>query len=763
MKKRNIIVGVIVSLIVILVVGFFSIKQNKLNKSIAIENQRVEELLNQYSGGANIVNYMIIDDNVNVTGLKMPQKEGLLVYEKFLEFEEEKDIYKKNMDYVINVLLVGSISRGLREEALEIMSKIDESNLTESSRDNYYIVKTGLLLEDYKFDEVIEIIDKVQSTEHEKWKNYMKAYLNEFCGVGIAYDYKMLDVKVMSQTYKSVDSYHRAFSHVYSLVNKSQNIDTNIKMLDKNVSGRITYKGKPVEGLMLYIKSKNNKSNWDNNKYTVAVTDEDGYYSFEKIPEDSLEVVLSISDELLGSKQWAIDSNKIDITNTEKQVINYKFADGISITKLEVKGNNIYYELEDPAPNSDKDYVFMIGNYENFFLNFIGKRIESQDEKGVIKLADMKSESKFLNAFKRGSAFSENSPSIELFFEQLYLEGEYKILIAPTNTKYDDPIIYGLDYMHIYEFESLFFEGEKQLSEGDLFLEKGKIEEALSWYENNLSMHSLLILSEVYREGYYIDENDKTSNMSRKMEGVDNKKAIYYLEQLIDEYGESYDRLSNLAQLYHLVGEYDKEKNILDSPIFEYKFNETIFELAFTANLESDYISNLIYRGDFELAIEKIKVKINKSPYENDYSKYSHYLVLGNRTELLRKNTTGRLDTIEDLETFNPFFELINSGEYKDAWEWLKKQEDSDLKILYTILMLEDPRLVYFDIEEYWLENNLDENSFEGYTRKQSKKVEDIYIKKFLEKLFWYLRYVDGQVINGYPDGTFKPNISFEF
>jgi len=535
-------------------------------------------------------------------------------------------------------------------------------------------------------------------------------------------------------------------------------------MLDKNISGRVTYKGEPLEGLMLYIKPKRNKSYSNDSRYTVAVTDEDGYYSFERIPDDAIEVALSITDELLGSKQWEIDSNKIDITNTEKQVINYKFADEIRITKLEVKEGNLYYEIEDPAPNSSKDYIFMIGNYENFFLNFLEKRIESQDKKGIIKLDDIKSESKFVKSLTWGSAFSENDLNIEFFFEQLYLEGEYKILIAPTNTQYDDSVIYGFDYMHFNEFESLLFEGEKQLSEGDVFLQEGRIVEAIPWYENNLSMHSLLILSKVYREGYFVDKNDKTSNMSLVREGNDNKKAIFYLEQLIDDYGESYDRLSNLAKLYHLVGEYDKEKTILDRAIFKDKFNETLFEVEFTANRESDYISNLIYRGDFEVAIEKIEEQINKSPYDNDYSKYFHYLILGNRKEALRGRTKDRLDIIEDIETFNPFFQLINSGKYKAAWDWLEKQEDSDLKILYTILMLEDPRLVYFDIEKYWLENNLDENSLKGYNLKQIKKVEDIYIKHFLEELFWYLRFGDGQtIINSYPDGTFKSNMSFAY
>ncbi|GKT24427.1 hypothetical protein ADUPG1_004590, partial [Aduncisulcus paluster] len=83
-------------------------------------------------------------------------------------------------------------------------------------------------------------------------------------------------------------------------------------------------------------------------------------------------------------------------------------------------------------------------------------------------------------------------------------------------------------------------------------------DKAIAWYDENPSLHNLKVLFTLYRNGYTIESTDPYIELG----GVDTAKALTYLREIIDKYGENSDNLSELARVYRTLGMYAEEEDV---------------------------------------------------------------------------------------------------------------------------------------------------------------------------------------------------------
>lgn len=149
-----------------------------------------------------------------------------------------------------------------------------------------------------------------------------------------------------------------------------------------------------------------------------------------------------------------------------------------------------------------------------------------------------------------------------------------------------------------------------------------------------------------------------------------------------------YPKYTRLAELYKDLGDYKGEEGVrLDN----LKFDPSVYEY-FT--LAYNYFNQGRYSEGIDLLVDKGDMTI-------DGDRHYNYFIIGDATEALPDKLKGLIERIEGKDAFNPLFELIKSGETKEAYTWLLNTEDSELKDFYMLNIIDSYSRAGWNSEGY--------------------------------------------------------------
>ncbi|PLX31382.1 MAG: hypothetical protein C0604_07365 [Clostridiales bacterium] len=680
------------------------------------ENRRLEQILSDHD--YNIYDLVWIEDGATFQGTHIRGIDSRKVYEQFLEFSEEEDIFSENIDYVLNVALVQWFG-GESEKAISIIESIEPAELDGDAYDEYQIIQAGIGLTYHDLDKVKNSLEKIKGEDYSKLAQKIKEFISSFYDGGLEYE----DVEIGQKTIDD-NRYIGYYSEMISLTD-TWNSEYREKRNEENQSnstrilyGYVTRGGKALEGVFLYEDISSGMSSREGFDREVFVTDSEGRYQIKGLNPETRHIGMAIPWHLIHDQQW-INNNKVE---KETETVDFELKDGVRFTSLSIEDGQLLYEISDAARNENRSYFMKIRSTDPAYdINgsSIDWEINSSEMTGKIPLDEIAKRSSF--SFSYGS--SEEELDIKRFLEPLYLTDEYYFEVRPVDEDRSNFSWNGL-FSDALAF-SLHVEGRDEMSKGDALLSEGKVEEAMEWYDTDGSAHSLKVLAALYTRGYIPDEENSAA---WELGGVDHFKAAEYMERLIEKDGSTNDRLNQLARQYKESFQYEKEGEVLSE----------LRDAAETGDSEDAYLemviaNNMIMRGRY---IDGTDRYFEVGDPEIDGDRYFAYFLLGMRTELLPDEYSNELLEVEEIKDYETFNQIMAEGKYIDAWEWMYKMPDSDIKTFYTLLMLDRMNLDGISFKDMKTELGLEEKDrFIDFYVEETMKMENERLSKVLRLL----------------------------
>ena len=346
---------------------------------------------------------------------------------------------------------------------------------------------------------------------------------------------------------------------------------------------------------------------------------------------------------------------------------NFAFNDGVFFRSLYTKDSMLYYEVVDPLASESRHYLIRIA-YESPEHDINGssfdKPITFQNMKGSIPLDDLRLSMSIPYASRGGGS---DDFALVNFLEPLYLSANYLFRVVPLDD--DDVSSFIRNGFFSDGLSTLYFVEGNELSKGDHLIDSGKIEEAKSWFKENLCPHALKILVAFYHRGYIESEKE----FAYYHDGRNIEKAIFYQEKLLSLSPDNQHFLSTLSCFYQRSKDYKKEYELIQRL------------LVLTPN--NPYTNmvlgkNLIRRGKFLVGLDYY-LRYGNTPSNHD--RFYDYLILSNKISLMTEEYQA-LFTLVDTSDFQPLFEFMINGQYKKAEWFLNSQSPSDLRDFYMLL-----------------------------------------------------------------------------
>lgn len=680
------------------------------------ENRRLELILSEHD--YDLYDLVWIEDGATSSGTHIRSLDSKKVYDQFIGFSEKEDLYAKNPEYALNVGLMQWFG-GEAEKAKLIMKSIDPENLKGEMADEYYLIQAGIGLTYHDMEVVMVSIDRISQKEYLPLVEKIKEFVALFYMENI--DYEKADIK-----YKAIkDSrYIGYYSEMLSLIDistsegRKQSGNYYSKQPNRNLYGSVTRNGEPLEGVFLYEDIDSGMSSGNGFDRRVFITDDEGRYEINGLNTETKRIGLAIPWQLIHDQQW-VRSNEVD-ASTEK--VDYMLSDGARFKKLSIEDNHMMYEIYDSVDDPSRMYMMKIRSTDpdyNINGSTIDWEIKSSEMSGKIPLEEIIKRSGFSHSYSS----SDDELDIKRFFEPLYLTDEYYFEIMPFNEDRKHYTSNGLFSDALAA--SLEVEGQEAMSEGDVLLSEGKIEEAMEWYDVDGSQHSLKVLTALYTRGFIPAEEDV---WQWELGGSDHYKAADYLERLILTSGETNDRLRQLARQYKESFQFEKEEEILT------KLNENLKQVGSeTVYVELSIARNLIFQGEYMKGTSRY-YEVGDPMIDGD--RYFAYFIMGMRTELLPTEYAEKLLGVEGLNEYESFNYMIAEGRYMDAWEWLESKPNSDIKTFYRLLMLDRLNLKDFSFKTLKAELGLeDKDRFIDYYVRETKEMKNHRLEKILRML----------------------------
>ncbi len=680
------------------------------------ENRRLEQILTNHN--YNIYDLVWIEDGATFQGTHIRGIDSRKVYEQFLEFSEEEDLLSENIDYVLNVALVQWFG-GESEKAISIIESIEPAELEGDAHDEYQIIQAGIGLTYHDLDKVKNSLEKIKGDDYWKLAQKIKEFISSFYGGGLEYE----DVEIGQKTIDG-NRYIGYYSEMISLTDlwnseyREKRNEENKSNSTRILYGYVTRGGKALEGVFLYEDISSGMSSREGFDREVFVTDAEGRYQIKELNPETRHIGMAIPWHLIHDQQLK-KNNKVE---EETETVDFDLKDGVRFTSLSIEDGQLLYEISDEAGNENRSYFMKIRSTNPAYdINGseIDWEIKSSDMIGTIPLDEIAKRSSF--SFSYGS--SEEELDIKRFLEPLYLTDEYYFEVRPIDEDRSNFSWNGL-FSDALAF-SLHVEGRDEMSKGDALLSEGKVEQAMKWYDTDGSAHSLKVLAALYTRGYIINEENSAA---WELGGADHFKAAEYLERLIEKDGSTNDRLNQLARQYKKSFQYEKEGEVL------LKLRDAA-EPGDSGNayLEMNIANNMIMRGRY---IDGTDRYFEVGDPEIDGDRYFAYFILGMRTELLPDEYSKELLEIEEIKDYETFNQMIAEGDYIDAWEWMHKMPEGDIKTFYTLLMLDRMNLDGISFKDMKVELGLEENDrFIDFYVEETMKMENERLSNVLRLL----------------------------
>ena len=644
--------------------------------SLKSENSRLDLIYRE--NNYDIFMLVTIEDGYTVSGMRLSSSDSEKIHTTYLSYKNKYNLPKDYPNYVINVALAQWFS-GKTDLAMDILNEFDQTTAT----DEVHLVKSGMLLGLYDFEGVIDQLASVQSQEYQETKRNILYLLNHAMGIEVPAD--SLNAFEIKKDHYNLDSYEGTYSHLFSNIyeinayldgNFNNGFEPRGTLTDKSISGYVTLNGNPVQGAFIYEKRHSGMSSHSYLEAEVLATDADGSYILDQTHDDIKGIGIAVSWHVIHNKQIIRDFYEFYDVMTDT-TYDFKFYDGVRFSRFEIKGDEIHFEIEDPLHGPSRTYVIRARHTDpkydvNAYANssIIGSGLE-----GVLSLDALRLNSNF--AFDFSS--SKDELAIDRFMEPLYLSGEYAFEVsAQLESERDLYVSNGFFTDALYIYESV--EGQDEPSLGDMLLSEGKIDEAISWYAEDRSMHSLKVLISLYSKGRYVVDNHE---FWQELGGQDPEKAIAYTRELMDVYGQSKEWLTKLARLYKDAMRFEEEREVY-ATLIEMNPEAIYYQEA--------YALAAIRAGDF---ISGFEILDSSSAEASRFSLKEALAILGGLHDEVSAPYRAFLDEIDGVDGFSAFHQLIQKGQYKEAKKWLESADASDLKVMYSLILEDQFRHLY--------------------------------------------------------------------
>jgi tetratricopeptide (TPR) repeat protein len=642
-------------------------------KTLMGENQRLSQIFSE--NDYQIFMLVTIEDGYMLGGMRIRTEDAEKIYASFLEYDKAYKLYDDYPEYVINVALSQWFS-GNVQRATVLLDRFTDENISDDVR----LVRTGMHIGLYEFDKAVSVLGTIKTDKYSEVIAHLYYFLNTYMAIEIE------DAQTEKPIYLSDQKgYIKLFRSIFDLNHNvkdyvaAQNTIVTAKA-NKSISGHVLINEQPVQGAFIYGKSYNGmRSNYF--EKMPQTTDQAGYYRIDDASDDTLGIGIAISWHIIQDKQITRNYYAfMDPLNTD--TVDLRFNEGVKFKSLEIIGDALRYEIEDPNQSEDRTYRIIVKHTDPKYDIYARAYSEEivDDLSGTISLDRMRLNSRLGFEFST----SHDELAIERFIEPLYLSDAFQFSVDvnyPNET--DTYVINGLYTDRLSKVIEV--EAQPVLSDGDELIAQGYVEEAMAWYTKNQSLHALKVLAALYTKGYRVEES---MEFSQVLSGSDPEKAIVYTEALIDQYGKTEDLKLNLATLYEAHSTYDKAAQI---------YSELISEAPENQFYHLQYAQMLINEGNFNAGIDYYTehVTSNKQNYG-----WNSYFVLGNVPAFMAVELLTNHSQIENVASFERFHKLIRQGDYIEAYDWLEKANDSALKTMYTLLW-EDVFGTQFDKKDY--------------------------------------------------------------
>ena len=641
--------------------------QSMNTQTLESENNRLSLILDE--NNYEIFMLVAIEDGYMIDGMRFRKKDAQKIYDTFLSYKERYDLYKDYSDYVLNVALAQWFS-GNSDLAFEIIKGFDETTINEDVQ----MIKAGMSLGLYDFKGVLESLSNVKSDIYDETKENLYYFLGHFIGIELT-DYNVESFKARKNYYEKKDfsgEFSHLFGNIFRLNAESQNHSLaqpreSGLQTDDSITGRVTINDQPVHGTFVYEKNFKGMSGITTTSYNLIPTDENGEFIIQNIHDDFLGIGLAIPWHMIHDKQLDREFYSfLDITNEIN--FNFDFHEAVKFKSLSLKDDVLYYEIMDPLHSDERSYYITAKHTNPAYDNNsrASYQIKSNQLKGSIPLDALRLNSNFSFEFTS----SANELEISRFIEPLYLTDTFAFTVTPYFPNESDRYVSNGFFTDALS-ELMIIKGQETISKGDELLSKSRIDEAISWYDENRSLHSLKILSSLYRKGNTVEED---LEFSQKLGGIDISKSIYYTKLMISEYGEEENLLWNLSNIYKENQDFKEESEIYEKLILVSPENIYLHEA---------YAISLINQGRFSEGMDYLADHISES---RRLYMLNNYFVLANLTENMDDAILKHLMSIERVQYYSDFHELIRNGAYQEAKSWLDSQQESELNQMYQLL-----------------------------------------------------------------------------
>lgn len=456
-------------------------------------------------------------------------------------------------------------------------------------------------------------------------------------------------------------------------------------------SGRVTDEGKPVAFAMVYLKEAD-KRNGDSSLMgagdgirSLAVTDADGYFRMEDVPDGIYGMGISLEWPRVQGKAYRMYKNfdlKFDGGDSIEKNISFFSPEGMA-TASEAGGGKLEFKVK--LPPDAAGYSIIMGELRQAADNTLvpNNTFYSEELKTSEYILDTGAERR--KGMLTGASYSTAGIDPRDLMEPFYHTGDYAYQVtfydSRGNIMFDSNGIYPGRQKNILRVEG------REWSEADRLLLEKKYDEAIPRYEAlvddpEAGTHALKVLAKLYFNGWIY--NDKTFSL----DGKDRGKALKYFTMLADRIPDCNDSIRMaLADLYIGAEDYAHAIGIL-------------------AGIESDDFSKMRtaqvygYMGDFSRAVEYYK-EFNDKTW-NGAARMLMLYILQDRNELLPDTASRFMDDGSyyadypalireylrlDTSGYNEFFGLIRQNK-PDAAEKLLAGRSDDLALLYRGLLL---------------------------------------------------------------------------
>ncbi|GKX31220.1 hypothetical protein SH1V18_37000 [Vallitalea longa] len=589
-------------------------------------------------------------------------------YKTLSEYHRDKEYFE---NYTLYISLVNWYA-GYNDSAIDILNNSTMNSRESSVLKNIYLSIMNVELGNFHM--ASNIIDSSYDEEYEFYWNIVDYYFSLLSGSRESIKIKDEDV------IKSRDNKYKVIENIYEDIAYIDNISKSVT--DNCLEGKVLYDGEPVKNIMVFLLSMDGMSGQLRSVYgnsLVGVTDENGYYKIENIPNGDYQIGIAASWNRLKGKN-------IDFTR-------YK-----SFKDIRMNGNDTYerdinmyspikVDVEELGNNKYKFHVshnYLDFDYYNIGLAHIDKGLYDIYNSNYYSVKKYKGDNIYFDAneerenyFRLGISSSNGIVHVDKLLDPLYQSGKYYL------------VIYGEieDGVHFIDNYGLFsnkpaqyinIEGNK-LTKGDELLKEQKFNEAVTEYEKELvdnqqDLHIRKTLAKMYMEEW--DSNDEDSNIDHEkalehllvinetIQQPEIKEAIGYCYYNLNEYSEAVkyfiesNSLYKIGDCYYFMNDYDKAvdsyKKLVGSNV-----NDSIVE-----RLICIYLLQNDKKGLVEVS----------GKFTNDYH-YADY------TELI--NEFNKIDESDYVE----FYDLINAGHVDEAKGMLEKKDD-DLARLYRLIFI---------------------------------------------------------------------------